>query len=242
MDTPEFKHFLLTNFNLGLYDRTQKTRTGDKIKPVEWMDGRMELFKRFCAPSVNNQTCKNFEWLIVFDKETPVGYIDEIVRHCDYTALFGDNFKQACVECIESRLTDEDRVITSRMDSDYGLHKDYIKLIQDWFSIYKKTGILSYPNGWIYNPEKSTLFDTRCLKNPFLTLIEKRCPKPVRTILAHRNKRVTDMFRLFLLDRIKDMKIDEHMWTQVVHGENLSNYCWGNKSNIENFIPGDYGL
>ncbi len=231
-----FKHYLLTRFNLGLYDKNQKTRSGSRITPDEWMERRIALFKKYCAPSVNNQSSKNFEWLIVLDKKTPGGQVDEIFNSCDCTVLFGDNFRKTCIEYIEDKLTTQSRVITSRMDNDDAIHKDYIKFIQDWFSIRNRTGIITFPKGWQYDIIKNFPRHTRYKKNPFLTLIEKRGPKPVKTVLANRHTRITKMFKLF------EIKTEAYMWNQIIHKENLANYGWGDKADIAKFIPGDYGL
>lgn len=231
-----YKHFLLTRFNLGLYDKKQKTRTGNSIDPGEWMERRMELFKKYCAPSINSQTNKNFEWLIVLDKKTPGNQVDEVAKVSNGTILFGENFRQTSIDYIESSLTTESRILTSRTDNDDALHKDYIKFIQDWFAIRRRTGVVTFPKGWQYNIAKNQLHHTRYKKNPFLTLIEKRGPKPVKTILANRHTRVTDMFKLFKIET------DSHMWTQFIHEENLANYGWGDKTDMNKFIPGDYGL
>ena len=29
------------------------------------------LFEQYCLPSIANQTCKEFEWIVLFDSKTP---------------------------------------------------------------------------------------------------------------------------------------------------------------------------
>jgi len=231
-----FKHYLLTRFNIGLYDKKQKVRNGNKIDPEQWMESRTALFEKYCSPSINNQTNKNFTWLIVFDPATPQETIIDIIINTGALALMGDNFRSTCINYIEKDLDGESVIITSRMDNDDALHKNFISHVQDWYKIRKRTGVVTFPKGWIYHHQKGKLFHVRYNNNPFLTLIEKRGPKDVKTILAHRHTKVVNMFHLWKIET------DAHMWTQVIHGENLANYCRGDRSNMSQFTPGDYGL
>ena len=61
-----YKHFILTRFNLFLY--------GDNPYKIEdkelWMNHRIKLFEKYCLPSVQVQSCKDFTWIIAFDPET----------------------------------------------------------------------------------------------------------------------------------------------------------------------------
>lgn len=62
-----FKHFIITRFNLPLWPTTQK----DPIHNIEYLRRRMQLFEDYCMPSVKQQTCQNFIWLCLFDVNTP---------------------------------------------------------------------------------------------------------------------------------------------------------------------------
>ena len=60
------KHYEVFSFGSS-YDFT---RDNKKIvsNPNEWMDHRFIVFDSYCFPSVINQTCKNFKWLLFYDK------------------------------------------------------------------------------------------------------------------------------------------------------------------------------
>ena len=112
----DFRHYLLSRYNVGLYGRKQNMRSGEKIAPKKWMKNRIELFKRYCVPSIRNQSCRNFTWLIVLDPETELGDFYELrdIINGDAELLWGDNFRKTCAKYIEDNLEDENRVITSR--------------------------------------------------------------------------------------------------------------------------------
>lgn len=62
------RHFILTRFNLFLWN---KDKEGNKVRSREWLEHRFELFERYCLPSIKNQTCKSFKWIVLFDSTTP---------------------------------------------------------------------------------------------------------------------------------------------------------------------------
>ena len=233
-----FKHYLLSRYNVGIYGRKQKMRSGMKIEPQKWMKNRHELFRKYCAPSVIKQSCDNFKWLIVLDPDTPMRDYLEIwnAARNDAIILYGDNFRKTCVKYIESNLKDESRVITSRCDNDDMLHKNFIANIQSWFGIRKRTGLVTYPKGLVWNPEKQKLRHLRYPKNHFLTFIEKRGPKPVKTVLRARHTQITDMFQTFKVET------DSPMWCEIIHPENMANFCRGQKLPMEKLIEEDWGL
>lgn len=73
------KHFVITRFNMPIFP----TRTnGDKVKnnDVEFLNKRLDIFERYCMPSLKNQTCQDFQWLVMFDINTPQVVKDRLAR------------------------------------------------------------------------------------------------------------------------------------------------------------------
>lgn len=64
-------HYLLTRFNLALWI---EDKNGAAIDREEWLKRRMALFETFCLPSVKNQSCQNFSWILLVDANTPAVY------------------------------------------------------------------------------------------------------------------------------------------------------------------------
>ena len=212
-----FRHFVVTRWNLGLYSRKQKTRSREVIDPERWMEHRWKLFTKYTVPSVWNQSCKDFTWIVVFDPKTPQRWVDRAYA-LGVTVVLGKNFRKACKKAIGTGGI----VATSRLDNDDAIHRDYIKGIQDWYARKQKTGVLTYPVGWTYSPQKNKLKHYRYIRNPFLTLIEK-ADKKVRTILFTRHVWATDYYKLHMLP-------DRHSWCQIIHEKNLANRSSGVKT------------
>lgn len=225
------RHYLITRFNTGLYRRKgQKTRRGAVIEPEKWMIERFRLFEKYTVPSILNQSCKDFTWLVGFDRATPMAYIMRAKEYC--TVLLGDNTRQEAIKHIGSGGT----VITSRVDNDDALHTDYIGNVQSFYHRKQRSGIYVFPVGWIYKPSGDKLYHVRYPRNPFLSRVEKNV-KNLKTVYEWGH------VELFKKKAVKFTRIEGkgHMWLQVIHKSNLANKTWGDRKDISKLNKRDFG-
>ena len=78
----KLSHFILTRFNLLLWNKDKK---GNKVRSKSWLEHRFALFEQYCLPSIENQTCQNFEWIVLFDSTTPEPFkkkIEDYKKEC----------------------------------------------------------------------------------------------------------------------------------------------------------------
>ena len=68
-------HFILTRFNLRLW---RQDKNGSPVRTVEWLEHRFALFEKYCLPSVAAQSCKDFQWIVLFDSKTPEAFRERI--------------------------------------------------------------------------------------------------------------------------------------------------------------------
>ncbi len=131
-----YRHFLITRFNLN-YSKNNAL----SVPSEEWLSKRIKIFKRFCLPSILNQTNKNFIWLLYFDANTPDKYKQEIAQlekeNAFIKAVYIENagmlISSLNKEIKERLAPGTEYVITTRMDNDDGLHKDATDVIQRQF-------------------------------------------------------------------------------------------------------------
>lgn len=66
-----FEHYIITRFNLPIF---QPKVNGIEYSSCseEYLQYRFDLFEKYCMPSIINQTCQNFKWLVLFDARTPM--------------------------------------------------------------------------------------------------------------------------------------------------------------------------
>ena len=229
----KFKHFLLTRYNVGIYDCKYKTKHKEKIQPEAWMQEREVLWHKYCRASIIAQTSKEFEHIVVYDDRTPK-------TPNGGTKVFGRNFRKASIDTIRAKLDGtETHLVTTRIDCDDSVHKKHVEKIQEWFRRKQKTGIVTFPYGYVYNIQKERLHSVKEESNHFLTLVEKikwddKWPK-FKTVLCRRH---TDILTKFKVHRLELTP----MWCEIVHENNVSNHSRGYPRNIKKFKRELFGI
>jgi hypothetical protein len=171
-------HFLITRFNVPI-PQWARDKAGTLTLDDEWIRHRLDLFNRYCAPTVAGQSEKNFRWLIYCDENTPGVYREMIksavTRIPQAEIRYVNNFEGLKKDLKELMVTDASSFyITSRVDNDDGLGIDYIKLIQQHFVEADKT-LVNLNGGILYDTEKKILTELPAMtNNHFGSLIEKK--------------------------------------------------------------------
>lgn len=72
-----FAHFVITRFNLPISFKEDTNQVYSSIDD-SYLEKRFILFEKFCLPSIKQQTCQNFKWLVLFDINTSPKYKQRI--------------------------------------------------------------------------------------------------------------------------------------------------------------------
>lgn len=219
-----FTHFLITRFNL----RKKDWNTDKNNQPVlddNWLRHRLFLFENYCLPSVLEQSQKEFQWLIFFQKDSQnqLGSILKKMKKYDFIEpIFVKNyeyFQENIGSIIEERIPNSTNlVITTRLDNDDAIHMDFIKEIQKKSAEFNaKDTILHFPNGLSldvsHEPKLSLNINPL---NPFLSLLENYQQGAVRTVYACEHNNWNNDLQ-FWTER------KEPMWVEIIHGKNKLN-------------------
>lgn len=216
------KHFLITLFNLQLWNTDKKqspTRT-DK-----WLEERFNLFETYCLPSVYQQSTKDFTWLCLFDSETPEIYKERIKKYCSHIPQMvpcffdkeqTDNWKTHVKDIVKSLLTDEEYVITTNLDNDDTIHNKMVETIQQEFECIGKTGLYTYISGLQYFPHLNLLMKMTYPHNHFLTYIE-RTDSDFKTTIHIRHAEARKK-----MQNVIDIP-NKPYWIEIVHSNNVNN-------------------
>lgn len=82
-----FEHYIVTRFNLPIFG-AKVNGHDSKSCNKDYLDYRFDLFEHYCMPSIINQSCQNFKWLVLFDDETPHEFKERAYRlHEQYNNL-----------------------------------------------------------------------------------------------------------------------------------------------------------
>lgn len=208
-----FEHFILTRFSLSHFEGVEEANLDER-----YLDYRFTLFETFCLPSVKNQTCQNFKWLVLFDSNTPDRFKNRIeALHEEYPLLipcfinliseekaapfekysllndeyettvkgFSKNKVQLEHErpsrlvlpsvihrIINSLSGSPDFYVTSRLDNDDVLHKDYVSIIQQKVKENPRRVIFDFVNTFKFILEEGIVYQYPLENGHFITLVE----------------------------------------------------------------------
>jgi hypothetical protein len=213
----KFQHLVFTRFNLK-FEKWKKDKNEQTVNDDLWMESRIELFNKFCFPSIKHQTNLNFNWLVFFDESTPKKYREIIdnyrVLSSNFIPIFTteNKFNQDKQKMIDK---DTKYLITTRIDNDDAFSKDAIETIQKNF---KKQvfEFINFYKGYGFLVNKNRLFFSEHPSNAFITLIEKRKSGSFKTVWCGNHTRLDE------IGHIKQIS-DKRYWIRVIHERNLLN-------------------
>lgn len=125
-----YSHLVITRFNV-------RTKFAGEAPPTAgWLADRFKLFDQFCWPSLRSQTNQNFTWLVLFDTETPQDFRKKIDSYAaqwsNFRPCYVDNWHALCLDTLVKPYLDGDAqyLVTSRIDNDDALGREYINVVQ----------------------------------------------------------------------------------------------------------------
>ena len=201
-------HFLLTRFNV-------RTEYGPEegVSPA-WMARRLELFRRFCAPSVAAQSVRDFRWMIFIDDGTAPDHrraIQIAAPRAELVPLPAWSDEAARIAVDTRRRAS--RVVTTRLDNDDAIHGDFLRIARQA----PPGRFVEFLRGFIYDTRVRSLYQHTLPANPFLSYVSDL---PL-TIVHQGNHRLTAQKGPVLTLR------EPAAWLQVIHGDNVSNDVQG---------------
>lgn len=218
-------HVLLTRFNLPSVGPESLIRAQDG-----WLSARVDLFDRYCAPSVRAQTSQNFAWIIYFDPESP-DWLRERIGGYEAEGLFRPIFRatvshdQLLGDIRATVGTPGDLLITTNLDNDDGLARDFIERLQSVVTTHPRAA-LYLVNGLIGS--SGDLFLRRDPANAFCS-VREAWTDPVACW--------TDQHPYLGLHMPVVEIGGAPGWLQVVHGTNVSNRIRGRLVSPAPYLP-----
>lgn len=218
------QHFFLTRFNILLW---QHDKEGKRVRTTKWLEHRFALFEKYCLPSMMNQTCQDFDWIVLFDSKTPDSFKEKITcyqKECPQ--LFpvfvepekGRFFEKIFQDEIVKRLKAK-RVISTYLDNDDALNVSFVQDLHKRVSSVSDGTFFYYDEGYQYYTVDQFLMSIHYPKNHFVSVVEKGDAATVKGIFGYG--------RHYYIDQIEDARIEhiktQPMWCEVVHEKNMLN-------------------
>lgn len=214
-----FQHFILTPF----YTRRSLNHRMLPLAGNDWLEARLDLFERYCAPSIAAQTEQNFEWLVFFDPATPPAALERfraaVVGQGNVHVCFCDEWThEAIVAAVRDQVRpDTDWILSTRFDNDDGLHEEFVDRLQREVRVGTRE-FLNYTTGYIVANERAYLY--RHASNAFISASEPLDGLQTPFITNHE--------RLSEVAPIRQIEAPPFFY-QMVHGGNFSNKVRGTR-------------
>jgi len=220
---PAFEHFLITRWNIKA-----EFRPGAHLDPF-WLDARRPLFSKFCLPSVAGQTSTNFSWVLLVDRATPAKHRDWLSRVVStesslgqrvHIVLVGDDYVSDFRSwAFRSTPLAERDVITTRLDSDDAIHREFVEAVQSAYSGTRT--FVELARGYTYDARTGKLCRLHYPDNPYVSLIEPATPE-LLTVYCENHDHLREVGPFVVIDEPRG-------WLQVVHDDNVWNTLQGDE-------------
>lgn len=232
-----FKHYLITRFNLR-NKNWDVTKNNETLLTREWMTHRIGLFSNFCLPSVANQTNTDFQWLLFFDQTTDEGFkqeLETLVKPYPHFKSFYVDGMDAFHPSIKAYVSEDSKesshIITSRIDNDDCIHKEYIDTIQQQFTSQDFMAIDVLKGYSLQISPEIMLGKKEHIFNPFISLIEKNI-EPKTVWFSDHNMWKKESRRIEIANK--------RLWMSIIHEKNKVNEFDGYDNVDWNSIKSDF--
>ncbi len=221
----EVDHVILTRFNLPSEGAESTVRAKEG-----WLRTRVELFERYCLPSVKNQTVRSFHWVIYFDPQSPdwlKARIHELARDSTFTPIYRTsvNHTELMTDLRAVTGSKAPRLLTTNLDNDDGLASDFVARLQgvpageQRTAIYLVHGLVRSGSGLYLRTDKA---------NAFCSVREDW--DSAETCWANWHNLLGRTMNVIEIG-------GDPAWLQVIHGTNVSNRIRGKRTTVDTFEP-----
>lgn len=224
MGRSEIQHFILTRFNLLLWN---KAKDGQKVRTTQWLEHRFSLFEYYCLPSIKNQTCQDFEWIILFDSLTPDIFKQKIAgfqKECSQLIpvfvapekgrCFAEIFRREMIKRLSAK-----KVISTYLDNDDALNLLFVEDLRLRACEIKDGTFVFYDDGYQYFKEDKYMMQLSFPKNHFVSVLEGGDPDTLKGIYGYGSHYYINLIEGAIIEHVKGMR----MWCEVVHEKNVMN-------------------
>jgi hypothetical protein len=200
------------------------TRHALKQPDEIWLRTRIKIFENFCAPSIRNQTSKNFLWVLAVHPNTPEWFIkrtQKAFKEC-LIVFSKANGNVNWVSSIPKK-TFDNKLLTTRLDNDDALHADFVNQVQKIAKRQNSICALDAPCGYNLDQKKLICYPLYKKSNQFISLLEFN---PFLTVYCREHPHIGKEFRTLNLSE------NTPMWIQGINDTNIWNRIRDNRNPI----------
>ena len=215
-----YKHIIITYFNAYTDYIDYNNISPKKINTYKYLEQRFKIFEEITLPSIKSQTCQNFEWIIVFNSDTPKKYKDRIKqlkKEFRFTDLYFEKGEYFNFDLyVSDKYKEYKWFLTTRLDNDDMIGKNYVGKVQKIVEKDDSKKIITFEKGLKYDYINKKYYKTNRIGNHFLSCFST-CDSSVYSY-EHDSIGKNNSDILYI-----DSKTD-NMWVEVIHDTNVINY------------------
>lgn len=139
-------HFILTRFMVKFFHRNEFPK---RLYDKDYIPNGIRVLKKYLLPSLENQSCKNFSWIIILGDEANITYIKSLFNFklsFKYEIIYNKDIKKY----IRNIAKNNDILITTRIDYDDMIYYDAVNDVRKAININKPMVIYGYCRGFVY--------------------------------------------------------------------------------------------
>jgi Putative rhamnosyl transferase len=181
----EFCHVIQTPFSV-------QVQSGLQEFPLNWLNDRLRLLDSYCLPSLAAQTCGDFIWQVYCDENTDSSILQALQKRAERLpqmriSITGPNGRAPAAHALDDTRLLDTVLLTTRLDSDDAISKDYVKAIHEYVDRFghggEETLLLNFPRGYQLDTATGRLFFDWMPDSNFHTLFERLKSEPT-TVLS----------------------------------------------------------
>lgn len=207
-------HYVLTRFNV---DHRELARlTTHKGLDLGWLEHRLPMFERICAPSMRAQTSRPHRWLVYVHPDTPEPYRSRIlaaVESADGEVVWSET---GSVEEVRTTVAGTGQLVTTRLDCDDALARDFLTHVRDAAERADTPRLLNFPDGAQLHTWRGVAVEVRSESNPFLSYVEPNSADPLTVWGLGSHVHVGET-------PVEQVEGLAPAWLQAIHSHNVAN-------------------
>lgn len=234
-------HVVGTRFNV-------KHPDWDPELPPGWMENRIDLFNRYCLPSMRRQLGSDFCWVIFFDRKRSAKYsnfLDKLAEIAWIEIAFVDCATEIDGYLCRNFSKTDHPFLTSRLDNDDIVHPYFLREIQDTAIEYlskidtsstatkNMTLAIDFPQRLILDADRGDMFrNVARITTPFVSFLTAGGGS-AKSVFAFSHPEVGNVAS-------KVIKLPGLRTLTVVHGANILNGSQVERVGLISYLKGTF--
>ena len=151
----KISHFIITRFMVEFYHVNGFPK---KIYSKAYINNGIRVMKKYLFPSLENQSCKDFIWILLLGNKANITYIESIIN-------FNNTFEYKIIyikdinNYINEKSNGANILITTRIDYDDGIYYDAVNDVRKHINLNKPIFLHGYNRGVYYYEFNGKYYD-----------------------------------------------------------------------------------